>query len=330
MRLLIHRSGAFGDVLVTTPLIRHLHSQGHKIIYIANERGVQVLKNNPHIEKLIEQKTDSVPVKDLPEHLAWVQRKNHCDKIYDLSESIEVALSLHPRSPEYKLPKYEKIRRFNRNFYEYSFEFIKESWNGINLIPELFFDKHELEESQRHLKNNQINVLVGMSGSGTNKAWPWTEGFCHAICAKYPKVHIITVGDEKCRLIEPELPNRITNLSGKIPMRLSMALTGLVDCVISPDTGLLHASGCYKTPKIAILGHNTHEVITKYFENAYPVESDPTRCECSPCLSLIYNMKMQCPTVEEAGGAAMCMALGIPIEVVLKRFDEVYEKHLNK
>ena len=42
-----------------------------------------------------------------------------------------------------------------------------------------------------------------------------------------------------------------------------MILTKLVDLVISPDTGVLHASGAFDTPKIGLLGHTTIENITK-------------------------------------------------------------------
>jgi len=292
---------------------------------LTNERGMQIFKGNPHIAKLIEQKTDTVPNDQLSKHIQWVADKHKCTKIVDFSESIEVALSLHPRSPEYKLPKHEKLLRFNRNFYEYTFEHADERWEGVDLTPEIFFDQGELDKASGYLRKDKFNLLVGMSGSGTNKAWPWTETLCLELIKDIPNIHIITVGDEKCRLIEPEA-DHITNLSGKIPMRISMALTGLVDCVLSPDTGLLHGAGCYQTPKIGILGHNTREVITKHFANDYSIEADPEKAECAPCLFLVYNMKLQCPIHLETG-AALCMGAGITTEDVRVRVMEVYEKH---
>ena len=76
MRILVFRLGAFGDVIITTPVIRELHRLGHEIVYVANERGVQVLKNNPHIKTLIEQKTDSVANHLLSDHIEWLRKKN--------------------------------------------------------------------------------------------------------------------------------------------------------------------------------------------------------------------------------------------------------------
>jgi ADP-heptose:LPS heptosyltransferase len=167
-----------------------------------------------------------------------------------------------------------------------------------------------------------------MSGSGNNKAWAHTEELCEKICNGFSDVHIITVGDYKCKIIEPNIEGRVTNLSGEIPMRTSMALTGLVDLVIAPDTGIIHASGCYRTPKICILGHNTIECITKHFENDYSVEADQKLAPCAPCLYLIYDMKLQCPVDdsprENSTGATWCMAKGVTIDMVYNKFLEVY------
>lgn len=332
MRILIFRHGAFGDVIVTTPVVRYLAGQGHEIVYVANERGVQVLKGNPHVKTLIEEKTDATPNHKLSDHISYLQKKYKCERVIDFSESIEVALSLHPKSPDYNLSKKERFARFNRNFYEYAFEHAKENWGKwstepVNLLPELFFDKSELDEAHKYLKPSYFNVLFGMSGSGHNKAYPHYVELAERICEEIPEAHIITVGDERCRLIEPEIEGRVTNLSGKVPMRTSMALTGLVDLVISPDTGLLHASGCYPTPKIALLGHTTGENITKHFSNCYNVEADSAKAPCSPCFRLIYNMKMQCP-LNHVTQSSICMAEGVEVDRILTNVKEVYRGFL--
>lgn len=325
MKILIFRLGAFGDTIIITPVLRYLHKQGHELYVIVNERGMQVLKGNPHVKLLIEQKTDSVPVDQLSKHISYMQKKHGCEKVIDFSESIEVALSLHPRSPEYKLPKFEKLNRFNRNFYEYSFEHAGQNalYDSQVLKPELFFDNQEIDKAKSYLSSG-FNILMGMSGSGSNKAWPYSVELAEKICQEIPQAHIITVGDERCQMIEPIIDGRVTNLSGKVSMRTSMALTGVVDLVISPDTGLLHASGCYDTPKIGILGHTTIENITKHFANDYSVESDGNKAPCSPCFFLVYNMKLQCPV--HSTGAALCMGAGLPVDTIMNQVRKVYAR----
>ena len=327
MKILIFRCGAFGDMVVVTPLIRHLHNQGHKVFVATGERGQQVLKNNPHLEKLIEH-DEKVKNELLGEHIDWLKRKYHCDRVIDLNESIEVALSQHPRSPSYKWPKQERIARFNRNFYEYCFEHANEPWDDtVDFKPELFFDDKELEDARKHLKPG-YNVLIGLSGSGTNKTYPWMMDLCNTIQKNHPDVHLITVGDIKCQLLEDAIDDvNVTKLSGNVSMRTSMALTSMVNLVISPDTGLIHASGCYNTPKICILGHNTIECITKHFTNDYSLEADEKLAPCSPCLLMIYSMEQQCP-LSPVTNSSICMAEGQPLDRTYEQFKRVYNARL--
>ena len=322
MKILIFRSGAYGDVIITTPLVRYLHERGDELVYVTSKRGMEVMKGNIHIKTLIQHKEET-PLEKLADEIDYLRRKHKCERVIDLSESLEVALSLHPRGPEYKLTKPEKLARFNRNFYEYTFEHCKESWEGQSLIPELFFDEAEIQEAGSHLKDGYFNILLGLAGSGNNKAWPYGQDFAYQLIDTYPDIHIITTGDERCRLIEPEREGRITNLCGKASMRISMALTGLVDLVIAPDTGIIHASGCYDTPKICLLGHNTIETITKHFINDYSIEADQEKAPCSPCMFLIYNMKLQCPLSLKTGGS-ICMSDGMSLDRVFNHFKEVY------
>ena len=319
MRILVFRSGAFGDNIIITPVIRHLHNQGHEIVVVTSKRGMEVFPNNHHISKLIQWKEET-PVEKMEENLKHIAKQQKCEKVYNFSESIEVSLSQHPRSPNYKLPKFERFARFNRNFYEHSFEHIGEEWRGVDLTPELFFTNNEIMKAESLMDIERKNILLGLSGSGNNKAWPWGQDFAYRLLKEVPDCHILTVGDEKCRLIEPE-GEHITNLCGKIPMREAMALTKVVDLVIAPDTGIIHAAGCFDTPKICLLGHNTKECITKHFKNDYSIEADQKLAPCAPCFFLIYNMKMQCPLGEHSG--AYCMENGLPLETVLEHTKKV-------
>ena len=100
-----------------------------------------------------------------------------------------------------------------------------------------------------------------------------------------------------------------------------MTLTKYVNLVIAPDTGVLHASGCYETPKIGILGHTNITNITKHFINDFSIEAE---CACAPCFHLIYDHDVQCP-VDVVTRAAWCMSAGIPPEKLYARFKKVYE-----
>lgn len=268
-------------------------------------------------------KSNSVPIEQLNDY--WEeQKKKHRANIYlNFSETIEVALALHPRSPRYNYSKTERFMLCNKNYYEYSMKFAK--MDSVDYKPELFFSKMEEINIKQYIRSNHFNILLNLSGSGKNKSYPWNEILMGSILNEYPDAHIITIGDVSCKLIEL-CADRVTNLAGDIDIRKSMLLTKHVDLVISPDTGVLHASGCYDTPKIGLLGHTTIENITKHFVNDFSIEADPALSECSPCFRLIYDMASQCPRDPMTGGA-YCMSKGIKPEVVFDRIKLVKEKY---
>jgi len=338
-KVLIFRPAAFGDVVITTPVIRKLKQDGWEIYYSTTERGEQILRLNPHITKTFVKKTDEIEVDNIGQYLEKLKKDYTIDEVVNLSESIEVDLSLHPRSPRYMYSKQERFEMCNINFYEHTFtkfpfldmSMIKEESQLPELMrPELFFSEEELKEAKSYMKPDKFNIMIGMAGSGNNKAWPWTELLCGSILNEMKEhVHIITVGDVKCKLIEPVEPKYITNLADKTSMRVSCAMTKFADLLISPDTGLLHASGCYDTPKIGMIGHNTIENITKYFSNDYSLQADPELATCAPCFRMVYDAPLQCPICDETG-AVWCLQYGIPPQLVFDKVKQIYAKSKNR
>jgi len=337
MKILVIRQGAFGDMLIITPILRFLKSRGHEVHVLTSDRGRDILKNNTNVDKLhyIEAKERT----DEELHKAWKEKEEEikAEKVINFTESIEVHIALHPRSPKYNWPKAERKAVANKNYYEETLNWSKlpldekamyDCMESDFFNPEMFYDFEELSQAKNYVRPDKFNILVCLSGSGKNKAYPWMPAVMGECIKEIEDVHLITVGDEMCQLLEIQ-GEKVTNLSGKIPIRVSMALTGLVDLVISPDTGVLHASGQYDTPKIGLLGHTTIENITKHFRNDYSIEADERSAECAPCFRLIYNVSIQCPQ-DPLSKAAYCMSHGIDPKEVFNRIKEVYAKHGRK
>ena len=302
-KALVIRLGAYGDMLIITPVLRKLKEQGYEVIVNTSKRGLDVLKHDSNVDDFIEYVDDSIAIDKI--HDYWATQRKHIDPNYycNFSGSIEHNLSLHPTDPLYVYPKWERAEVCNKNYYEETMRWAKLDWKSESeLKPLLYFTDEEIEQARGYLKQDQFNILWSMSGSGKNKVYPWTEYVIGQILNDYKNVHIITVGDLKCQLIESH-EKSITNLSGKVNIRLSMCLTQYTDLVISPDTGILHASGAYSTPKIGLLGPTTKENITKHFENDHSIES---KCACAPCFHLNYDYETQCP-VDIVTKSAWCM-----------------------
>lgn len=345
MKILIARLGAFGDTLITTPLIRYLKQQGDEIVYLTSESGMQILENNPHIDKLILHVRDSIPNNKLAEYFKAIAQANECDKVIDLCESIEVNLAMSPSMPQYKYPKYEKMAMCNNNYYEETMDIAGEQLgyelNGLErtivggLNPEMFFTESEekfIMEDIRQPYMGKKKILWGLSGSSRQKTWP-PEHMLKVVEA-FPDCIHITVGDEACRLLEwpfthPSVVERFPHVvprSGKYNMRESILACKYVDLVIAPDTGLLHGSGCFETPKIGIFTNTSIENVTKNFKNNFSLQAQDVAC--SPCFNLVYKADAQAQ-ISEDGMSTLCMKWGIMPERVIKRIKEVLDESKN-
>lgn len=319
MRYLVVRIGAFGDVVITTPLIRELKKRDNEVYVLTSERGEQILRYNPNIDKLIVHKKNSIPNDKLGEYFEEVSKENKCDKVIDLCSSIETELCLYPIQPEYNWSKQERSDLCNKNYYEHMFyKAGLDITEDTDLKPEVFFSEKEKEDAAI-FKSNYIGkklIIVGLSGSGLNKAYPHFQYVMSAVLEGNKDVMFITTGDESCKVLEAGLVHeRVLHRSGVWSFRQSMAACQFGDAVIAPDTGILHASGCFDTPKIGLFGATTKENVTKHFANDYSLEAS---CSCAPCFRLIYRVNEQCP-VETDSGATFCMGLGLDPNIIVGR-----------
>lgn len=293
---------------MVSPVFKALKKLGYHVICHTGKRGMNVLEGNPNIDEFIEYTKEKEDNPNIEAEWRTLTNSINPDWVKNYSESLEVNIAMHPRSPGYVYPKQERNKLCNRNYYE-----VTAQWGDLEFDeykPDLYISHKEFDKAKKVLTPNKFNIMWCLSGSGANKAYPWTDYVIGEVLKNHKDVHFITVGDEKCQILESMIDHEnITNLSGKNTFRETMALTKVVDLVIAPDTGVLHASGAFDTPKIGILGHTTIENITKHFKNDYSLEADPNTCECSPCFRLIYDHNVQCP-VDKVTKAAWCMAYG--------------------
>lgn len=330
MRILFARIAAFGDVIITTPLIRYLKQQGHEIYYLGSEQAQQILENNPNVDKFIYHKRDSVTGDKLGEYFEKIRIENNCDKLIDMCESLEVRLALLYNYPQYNWTKKERRDYCNINYYEYAFEHAQIELHGnirSMMKPEIFFTQQE-EDFILSIREKLIGkkvIMWGLTGSGRQKSYAYVPYIVADLMREIPEAVVILVGGEMCKVLESGFPkhHRILKYSGELTFRQSALLAKYVDLVVAPDTGFLHSAGCWDTPKIGLLTHTTIENITKHFKNDYSIESTSP---CAPCFRLIQNAGIECP-VEPDSNSTLCMGKDyMKPEIVLERIKNVLQK----
>lgn len=336
-RVLICRLGAIGDTIITTPLISLLNSQGYEVYYLTSEVGNLLLQNNPKITKLIVHVKDSVPSSELESYFKGIAQANECKYLIDLCESIEVNLALHPSDPRYKYPKYERKEMCDKNYYEETIDIADRQLTNQELIlsaeldrnnfnPEYYYTDDEDKAMRQFFAKyaGVFTIVIGLSGSARQKTFPYYKELIERLTREIPSVQFITVGDEGCQILEYNLAglDNVMCTSGIWSIRQSVHATKYASLIISPDTGLLHGSGCYDTPKIGLLTSTSQENITKHFINDFSIESQGVGC--SPCFYLIHDADTQCNLGENR--ACLCMSQGHSVDRIVERVLEVFNK----
>lgn len=322
MRYLVCRIAAIGDCIQISPLVRFLKEQGHEVYCLTSELGVQILKYNPFIDKLIEYIHDTVPIEQLGDYFGNIAKENKCDKVLNLCECVEVKYLFHPSDPVYNYSKQERFLRGNKNHYDAVFEAA-----GFPEVtgkrPEMFFSEEEEQKSALFRCDfvGQFVIVWCLAGSARHKSYPFTRQVIEQLLMKHKDIIIITVGDDICRIFEDGLEHeRCIHKSGKWSLRETAIACKYASLVVSPETGVLHFAGCFDTPKMGFITHTTKECLSKYFINDYSLEA---QADCAPCFRLIQDADAQCP-VEHISRAPWCVAFGFPPDKVINQIEKVY------
>lgn len=316
-RLCIIRYGAWGDAIMLSPVFKYYSAQNWHITLNCTEKCHTILKTNPYIDAFIIQESNEIPIDKLPEH--WKKLEGQFDKVVNFSGSIEDCLLISPQRKEYIWSKEKLEKKCNKNYYDHTME-----WAGFpekkGEIGELHFTTSEEKWAKRFRKKHKgFLVLWCLSGSSIHKIYPYADSVIQAIIEGIPEATVVLVGEPGAKHIIDSHP-RIVDMCGEMGIRKSFILTKYVDLVISPETSVLAAAGCFDTDKIALLSHGSEENVTKYYKCCTVVRQDVS---CSPCHRLHYD-RDSCPVVEETQ-FPVCMGLLHP-KLLLPPIEQSYKK----
>jgi len=316
------RWGAFGDLVIASPVFAQLKSEGYHVTANVISRGEPVIRHNPNIDKIVVYEDGTIAHDKLDEY--WAELSKGFDRFINLTGSIENGLLASERNDaSYHLSHEERHAKFNYNYYDRTME-IAGYPELKGKTGELYFTsvEHEWARSFRKKFKNKFLILWSLSGSSFHKAYPWAEYVAEGMQNIHPDLNIVTIGDDICRFLEWEHA-QTRCMSGVLLIRKSMILTQYADLVISTETGILNAAGCFDTPKIALLSHSSEENLTKYFRNCINLHAD---VECYPCHRLIYTQNA-C-RLERVSQAPVCMG-NLKASALVEAIEKYYQSWRN-
>ncbi|HEY2931164.1 MAG TPA: methyltransferase domain-containing protein [Acidobacteriota bacterium] len=273
------RYGAQGDHIISSSIYPWLKEQGYHItLYCQTGLGYEVVKHDPHIDRFILQERDAVPPQFLGEF--WGHEKKKYDKWVNLCESVEGTLLACPDRVQYEWPNHLRAKYLDRNYLEWTHELAE--------VPPPYRPKFYSTETEKTWARQQAakfgkrNVLWSLAGSSGHKVWPHVDAIIAGLMLQYPDVHVVTVGDEACELLEQGWGRepRVHCRSGKWRIRESLAFAEVADLIIGTETGLLNAAGSMDAHKIITLSHSSENMLTRHWVNT-TVLKQPDGIGCS-------------------------------------------------
>jgi len=163
--------------------------------------------------------------------------------------------------------------------------------------PQLTLNDAEVQDTLAGLGLQRGNYVVFSPGAefGSAKRWPVPHFVDLALKLD---VQVVLLGSGKefelCEAIAAPVnakqPNKCLNLAGKTSLAGAFCAIGAAKCIVSNDSGLMHAAAALGTPQVAIFGSSSplHTPPLSAAAHVLWLKNDPTYqpvLDCAPCFA---------------------------------------------
>lgn len=277
-KILIIRLSSFGDIVLTSPVIRCLKNQMHgevEIHYLIRKKFYDVLKAHPLVAKfhIVEPgnlRTEVIPrlkdenfdyVIDLHNNLRSFQVKKMLGKLAFTVNKVNIQKWVMVNFKWNVLPKNHIVDRYLDTVKPFG---IKNDGLGLDYFipPEDAIDIRTLPTAHQ---NGFIAIVIG--GNYFTKKLPAEKIL--GICRKIKLPLVLLGGREDAETGEsilkeyqktmPETPNFLFNACGKYNINQSASLISQAKKVITHDTGLMHIAAAFRKEIISVWGNTIPE-----------------------------------------------------------------------
>lgn len=298
-RVCISRYGAFGDLVMITPLIRKFSEDGYHVTVNAQAYSASVLRENPFVDNLLIQEREAIPNHWLGEY--WDYWKSRYDKYINLSESIEGGLLKVENRRDFYTSKEFRHSTNNVNYHDRTMA-LGGYPEETGTRGELYFTKSEEKKVKKFIDSaraagKRFIVMCPLRGSSHHKKYPLLGAVMNRWLKDKPDALVILTGGPESTPLVFEHPQVLSFVNSTWTIRELMLMTKYVDVILGPETGMLNAAACWDTAKIVYLSHSTSENLTKYWTNTTVLEPDTSRAPCYPCHQLHYSLD-SCPLAQ--------------------------------
>ena len=302
----ILRPGGYGDSLWSSSPIAHLKEAGYHVTLYTEERGEEILRHDPNVDRIVVIDDDTVPADQIVAFAVWIRPKY--DRFYSLVGTVETRLLPTPGDPAFYWPDTVRREEMSENYLETVHRFTE---TPIGDWRQRFHPSEEeiawgLEERSKY---PGPLVLIAPSGSSAPKFWPYSGILLRLLAER--SIYGIVLGDLRNQIYEePETYGKVVGMSWTI--RQAATLATLADVVVGTESILANVVAFEDPLKIVILGHSSPENLTRDWTHTLNLTA--TGLDCWPC-HRIHVSPHYC-TREKSTGVAACHAVATPDRVV--------------
>lgn len=281
-RILITRTDRLGDVVLSTPVIRHLRALFPEayMAFMVRPENRDVVANNPHLDEVIlydklgSEKTFlgtmkfALKLKTKKFDLAFALHPDNRTHIVLFAAGIPMRVG-YDRKMGWLLTKRiaHKKHEGARHEADYNFDLLREAGLDVekrDIRPYIVTSSEEKRLVDSVLKDNKISgkfIALHAGASCPSKRWP-VERFAEVgdtLSAKYSCGVVIVGGEgteEFSHAVISRMKKKAVDLTGTLRVGELAELLMRASLFISNDSGPVHVAAAVGTPVIAIFGRS--------------------------------------------------------------------------
>lgn len=313
-KIALIKSGAIGDILMTTPLVRALKNKypEAEITYVTGEKFKEIVSGNKNIDRIVTFDTKKLFGSSAISRLLYFRefaktlRKEKFDVCFILDKSYMANLFAY----WCKIPVRIGFDRFGEGFpntHNVEYKSVKHEidyyLDTLNFLNVKDYDKHmelqvaksdELFASNFMKKNKLIksDVIIGIAPSATKdpnkndspRTWPEEnyKKLVERITKPYNSKIIFFGGRDDVKVVKDIISKvnvKVYSCAGKTRIKQAAALIKMCDVFITHDSGLMHVASAAGVPVISIFGPTDPRRKAPLNERSVYLWKDTANCE---------------------------------------------------
>ncbi len=303
VKFLVVRLSSIGDIILTTPVVRHLKQQVEdaEIHYLTKSAYLPLLEANPYIDRIHPFDGDIKSCIDLlrSEGIDYVIDLHHNIRSARIKQGLKrIAFSVNKLNWEKWLYVTFKIDRMpNRHMVDRNLDTIKSFIEERDDKGLDYFIPEKDEVDTRSLPEAFRKGYMGLAIGAQHETKKLPVELLVKLCQKleHPVVILGGPGDQEIgEALVNALPGKeILNGCGHYSIHQSASLVRQAKVLITHDTGLMHMGAAFQKKIISVWGNTVPQFgMLPYRADPSSVQFEVTGLSCRPCSKIGYQ---KCP-----------------------------------